>query len=160
MPRGLPDLIGLAIKLPPRSFAATPWDILLVSAGSGLLTRFALRPVTSWRASMTSLMPLRYSGRYWWVRARMTTEIPGSGLSLERISEQLAHGSIEYSLEQACGSGAFEPLARLELKEATATDVAFDPTIHSDPDVQLAPGWLTNIRGRAYNRSRRGRPSD
>ena len=60
LPGGLPDIIGLAVRIPPQPFAATPWDILMASAGSGLLTRFALRPVTSWRAPMSSLMPLRY----------------------------------------------------------------------------------------------------
>ena len=65
LPGGLPDIIGLAIKIPPQPFAATPWDILMASAGSGcgVLSRFARRPVTSWRAPMSSLMPLRYDDR-------------------------------------------------------------------------------------------------
>ena len=52
LPGGLPDIIGLAIKIPPQPFAGTPWDILMASAGSGcgVLSRFARRPVTSWRA--------------------------------------------------------------------------------------------------------------
>ena len=42
IPGALPDLIGLAWRMPPHEAAAMPWDVLMVSAGSGLLTRFAL----------------------------------------------------------------------------------------------------------------------
>ena len=164
LPGGLPDIIGLAIKIPPQPFAATPWDILMASAGSGsgVLTRFALRPVTSWRAPMSSLMPLRYDDRYWWVRAQMTAGPDASGLSLDDISEQIGDGGIEFVLDQAAGTGDFQPLARVRFDEVIAAGpsngVAFDPTINTAPGVKLAPEWLTEIRRRAYERSRKGRP--
>src|SRR5215211_119030 len=71
-PGPLPDIIGLAVRIPPQPFAATPWDILLSSAGSGMLTRMiGLRPATSWSGqTLSSLMPLRYDGKTWWLRAR------------------------------------------------------------------------------------------
>lgn len=160
LPGGLPDLIGLALRLPPQPFSATPWDILMASTGSGPLTRFALRPVTSWQATMNTLMPLRYHGHYWWIRARMTSEFETEGLSLDDVAEEVERG-VEFQLDQACGTADFVPLARVVLNEvipaAPSHDVAFDPTIHSAPDVTLAPEWLTNIRRRSYERSRRGR---
>ena len=55
LPGGLPDIIGLAVRIPPQPFAATPWDILMASAGSGLLTRFALRPRILWQRVPTAL---------------------------------------------------------------------------------------------------------
>ena len=81
-PGTLPDFIGLAIRVAPEH-AAKPWDILLVSAGSSVLGRaVALRPVTSWTGhAMTTLMPLRYRGRNWWLRAQITYGITGFGLS-------------------------------------------------------------------------------
>src|SRR5581483_2850092 len=159
LPGRLPDLIGLALRIPPRAFAATPWDILMVSAGSGALTRFALHPVTSWRAPMNTLMPLRYDGDYWWLRARMTSPLDADGLSLDDISHAVERG-LEYDLDQACGTGDFAPLATIRLDKAgdASHDIAFDPTIHSAPDVKLAPEWLTDIRRRAYERSRQVRP--
>jgi hypothetical protein len=159
LPGGLPDIIGLAIRIPPQPFAATPWDILMASAGSGLLTRFALRPVTSWQAPMTTLMPLRYDGNYWWIRAQMTSRVDEDGLSLDDVIEKFAQDGIEYRLDQACGTDEFEPLATLRLHELVSSshDTAFDPTIHSAPDVTLAPKWLTDLRRQAYERSRRGR---
>ena len=162
LPGGLPDVIGLAVRIPPQPFAATPWDILLASAGSGLLTRFALRPATSWRASLSSLMPLRYEGKYWWVRAKMTSELDADGLSVDDVAEQIDRTGIEFELEQAAGTDRFEPLARIRFHEVVAAgpsnEVAFDPTIHTAPGVKLAPEWLTDIRRRAYERSREGRP--
>ena len=160
LPGGLGNVIGLAIRIPPQPFAATPWDILLASAGSGLVTRFALRPVTSWGATMTSLMPLRYERTYWWIRAQMTGG-PRSGLELDDISQHIDDGGVEFRLDQAAGTNEFQPLARVRFHEvisaAPSDDVAFDPTIHSAPGVKLAPEWLTELRQRAYERSREGR---
>jgi hypothetical protein len=162
LPGSLPDIIGLAVRMPPLPFAPTSWDVLTASAGSGVLTRFALRPVTSWRAPMSSLMPLRYEGRYWWIRAKMTSDFEASGLSIDAIAEKVASDGIEYEIDQAAGVSEFQPLARVRFHEVTAVgatnDVAFDPTIHTAPDVKLAPEWLTDIRRRSYERSREGRP--
>jgi hypothetical protein len=36
-------------------------------------------------------------------------------------------------------------------------DIAFDPVLHTDDDVQLVPGWLADFRRAAYRRSREGR---
>ena len=164
LPGGLPDIIGLAIRIPPQPFAATSWDILMAPAGSGLLTRFALRPVTSWHASMSSLMPLRYEGKYWWVRSTMTSELDANGLSLDDVADQIHRSGVEYLLDQAAGADDFQPLARVRFDDVVSAgpsnDVDFDPTIHSAPGVKLAPEWLTDIRRRAYDRSREGRHAE
>jgi hypothetical protein len=64
VPGALPDLIGLAWRMPPHEHALTLCDVRMVSAGSGLLTRFALRPALSWTGTtLTTLVPLRrYDG--------------------------------------------------------------------------------------------------
>jgi hypothetical protein len=163
-PGELPDIIGLACKMPPTVFPPSGWDVLLASAGAGRLTRIALHPVTSWSASLSSLMPLRYEQRYWWIRAQLTTEIGEPGVSLESIRKRINQGGVEFNIEQACGTGRFEPLAVLALSlllpDDESSDVVFDPTIHAPPDVTLAPGWLTGVRRRAYDRSREGRDAD
>jgi hypothetical protein len=55
--------------------------------------------------------------------------------------------------------GGFLPLARLTLRhlDPSCDDIAFDPTMHSDPEVELAPRWLSDFRRAAYRRSREGR---
>jgi hypothetical protein len=161
VPGGLPDLIGLAWRMPPSTTAATPWDVLMVSAGSGRLTRFALRPTLSWTgATLSTLMPLRREDGWWWVTAKMKTDI-GAGLSLDSVREAISANGVVFDIAQAHGTGPFEPLAELTLTAVIPTDqnqdVSFDPTHNTTDGVELGPVWLTNLRERAYLRSRRGR---
>jgi hypothetical protein len=164
-PGSLPDFIGLAIRVAPQQLSTTPWDILLVSAGSGVVTRaVGLRPVTSWtEQTMTNLMPLTYRGDRWWVRARIVTDIDGPGLSLDQVEHQIKSGGIELALDQARGAGDFTPLARVRLDtviDTEQTDVSFDPIINTAPGLTLFPGWLADLRVHAYQRSREGRSQE
>jgi hypothetical protein len=161
-PGALPDFIGLAFRIT----ATTPWDILLVSAGSGVLARaVALRPATAWTGqTLTTLMPLHYEGNNWWLRARIISEIDGLGLSLDSVRNRLEHGGIEVALDQACGRGDFAPLGRLALTGVMdperGEDVSFDPVVNTAPGLSLYPRWLADLRARAYQRSRDGRDAD
>jgi hypothetical protein len=162
IPGKLPDLIGLAWRMPPRDGAATPWDVLTVSAGAGSLTRFALRPTLSWTGTtLTTLMPLRRDDGWWWVSAEITTPLDG-GLSLEVLRRGIGRdGGVAADIRQAHGTGSFEPLARLTFTTVIPTDedhdLSFDPARNSATGVELGPQWLTRLRERAYSRSRRGR---
>lgn len=161
-PGALPDIVGLAWKMPASSYPPVGWDVLLASTGSGLLTRVGLRPVTSWsNVTLSSLMPLRYEQSYWWIRARLITEMSDGGVSLDSVRNQVDDGGLLFVIEQACGTGSFEMLGQLTLNRLLAGDEArdlvFDPTIHSPADVGLAPAWLTELRRGAYGRSRQGR---
>ncbi|MDT5147068.1 MAG: hypothetical protein QOC58_1713 [Mycobacterium sp.] len=164
-PGALPDFIGLAIRVTPPD-SAEPWDILLVSAGSGVLSRaVALRPVASWPGhTLTTLMGLHYQGHNWWLRARIITEVDGLGLSLDSIRRSIENGGLEVALDQACGRGGFTPLGRLTLTGVLdaerGEDVSFDPVVNTAPGLTLSPGWLANLRGSAYQRSRDGRDAD
>jgi len=166
IPSGFPDLIGLAWRMPPQEPASTPWDVLMVSAGSGVLTRYALRPVLSWTGTtLSTLMPLRRDDGWWWLKAELTTKL-ARGLSLDAVTDQISTGGVTFDILQAHGTGAFEPLAELALTAVIPTDeqhdVSFDPTRNSGPGVALGPEWLTHLRERAYLRSRSGRhaPND
>lgn len=168
-PGALPDGAGLAWRMPPAPFAATPWDVLLVTAGFGtgrwVANRVLLRAVNSWSAApYSSLLPLRYDGELWWVRARCTTAIESPGLSLDAVRERIADGGVRFDVEQSRGSGEFEPLAALTLDEVIDDpehhDVAFDPVRHSAPDVAIWPDWLRSFRALAYRSSREGRDAE
>jgi hypothetical protein len=167
-PGALPDAAGLAWRMPAAAFAATPWDVLLVSAGLGssavVPNRVALRAVTSWSDALySSLLPLNYQDELWWIRARLSTPIGGFGLSLQSVRQRIADNGLEFHIEQACGRADFGPLATLRLTEVIPLaeqdqhDVAFDPVRHSAPDVQVWPEWLRNLRAEAYQSSREGR---
>lgn len=161
-PAALPDFVGLAFRLTPPESAGKPWDILLVSAGSGVLSRaVALRPVTSWNGqTLTTLMPLHYRHNNWWIRARTPGDIDGLGLSLGNIRNRLEHGNIEIALDQACGTGHFTPLGRLTLTNVVDEghrDVSFDPVVNTAPGVSLHPRWLADLRARVSAEPRRQR---
>ncbi|WP_406816487.1 phosphodiesterase [Mycobacterium sp. M23085] len=165
-PGALPDFIGLAFRLPASQPGDKPWDILLVSSGSGWLARaVALRPATSWNGqTLTTLMPLHYRNDNWWLRARTSSEIGGTGLSLDSVRATLERGNIELTVDQACGRGDFTPLARMTLTTAIdpehAQDVSFDPVLNTAPGLSLHPRWLADLRARAYQHSRDGRDAE
>ncbi|WP_197379012.1 phosphodiesterase [Mycolicibacterium mengxianglii] len=160
---GLPDFAGLAWRMHTGPSDATAWDVLMVSAGSSALGRVALRPATSWSgATFSTLMPLGYGGRSWWLRARIIEPQFGGGLALESLSEALrAREPIRVAVDQSRGLGDFTPLATLTFTDlepaAEQHELAMDPTAHSAPGVDLQPRWLTALRRGAYRGSRKGR---
>lgn len=163
-PGALPDAAGLAWRMPPAAFTPTPWDVLLVTAADRVL----LRPVLSWSSAVfSSLMPLQYDGdngeaALWWIRARMTTRIAGTGLSLAPVADRIRDVGVVFEIEQACGRSDFIPLARLALSEVLppGDDVSFDPVQHTVPGVRVWPRWLRNLRDVTYRSSREGRHAE
>jgi hypothetical protein len=163
LPGALPDIAGLAWRIPPPQDlrSCVPWDVLLASTVAG--SRFIPAPARSWTSTtFSSVMPLRFGDGVWWVRARLVTKIDEPGLSLDTIRNQIDSGEIDFDIEQADGSRSFQPLARLTLRhlDPTNDDIGFDPVLHSDEDVRLAPSWLADLRRAAYRRSREGREAD
>lgn len=159
----VPDAVGLALRVPARHDQGA-WDILLVSAGSGVFSRaVGLRPVMSWAGlTMTTLMPLGYREDVWWLRARLTTPVHGFGLALSSMRSEIDRGRVCFALDQAHGTGEFRPLADLvltcsEQDDGAGRDVSFDPIVNTAPGVELRPRWLAGLRAQAYRGSRDGR---
>jgi hypothetical protein len=162
-PGALPDIEGLAVRVLAQGDSPTDWDILLASAGSGVVGRsLGLRPVTTWAGqSLTSLAPLHYRDRNWWLRARILTGIAGFGLSLDAVRRHLEHSEITIELDQARAMSAFQPLARVVLTNPVPDrHVSFDPVLHTAPGVEMYPHWLADLRAYAYAQSREGRGED
>jgi hypothetical protein len=160
LPGAMADVAGLAWRIPPPQDlrSCTPWDVLLASTIAR--SRFILAPARSWSgATFSSLMPLRFDDVIWWVRARLASKIDEPGLSLDTIRNQIDSGGVVFDVEQANGTSGFAPLARLTLRhiDPSSDDIGFDPILHSDEDVQMAPRWLADFRRAAYRRSREGR---
>ncbi|MBU8824376.1 phosphodiesterase [Mycolicibacterium goodii] len=159
-PGSVPDIAGLAWRMGP-DIPGILWDVLLASTLTG--NRLTLWPATSWTdVTFSSLMPLKFNGSLWWLRARLTTPIDGPGLSLDRISEQIRSSSVDFDIEQAPMRSGFRPLARLSLHTPAAAgeDVAFDPVLNTTAGVSLTPDWLAGVRRVAYRRSRVGRDAE
>ena len=89
--------------------SCSPWDALLASTLAN--SRILLAPVASWSgATFSTLMPLRYEGGVWWVRARIVTDLGAPGLSLVAMKDQIDSGEVDFDIEQAAGTGEFLPL--------------------------------------------------
>jgi hypothetical protein len=115
----------------------------------------------SWSdANYSSLLPLRVNDELWWIRAHTATPIDGLGLSLDAIRNKIPTG-LEFTIEQAHGTDEFTPLAKVTFDKVSEDsdhhDIAFDPVLHTAPDVQIWPDWLRQLRQTTYRSSREGR---
>jgi len=154
----LPDFAGLAWRMSQSGDPRALWDVLMVTAAA----RVVPLPVTSWSdAVYSTIMPLHHQGESIWLRARMTSPDLGGGLSLDDLRRHIATEPIRFVIEQATGLRPFVELAVLsfdrQIDPGDQSRIAFDPTLHSHPEVQLSPRWLTGVRRWAYAASRRGR---
>ncbi|OZD68891.1 hypothetical protein CH263_08305 [Rhodococcus sp. 06-1059B-a] len=160
-PSGLPDVAGLALRLPPAEVGASPWDVLLAGSATGRFGRMVPWPSVSWNgAHLSSLMPLKYRGRMWWLRARVTAPQLGA-MDVDDLRSAVRADRVSILIEQACGaSTVFEPVAMVHSTALTpAGDEidAFDPVLNSPAGVRPQPEWLRAVRVSAYHNSRVGR---
>lgn len=139
--RGLPDVLGLALRVPTESGA---WDVLLSTTGEGRFSRLLPKPVRGWRgARLGSLLPYRYRGELLWLMA-----VPGEGEPPTRFTIHASGTDARW--HQVAG-------VTLHPGHGDPAPVAFDPMLNRPQGLELAPRWLANLREQAYAGSRRGR---
>lgn len=155
LPDFLPDLLGLAIRLPSRT--GPPVDLLLSTAGQGPTTR---RLPTLRRNSATvysSIMGYRTDAGTLrvaaWPEADQRPGEPGP-LGAAVVREGMA-----FTLAAARGRGPWLPFGRLVLGAAANPldpDVRFDAVLNAPPGM-VADGPMARFRSPAYARARAGR---
>ena len=139
LPSALPDVHGLAIRVPLPDQEPPYGDVLLASTGFGLLTRFLLVP--TWQPGsrpLTTLLPYRSPAGPLLLGAREV-------------------GPEAFELSYAVGSRPFEAFAELALSPTRA-----DPTVSFDAVENRIPGleqydWITRLREPAYALARSSR---
>jgi hypothetical protein len=148
LPGGVPDILGVAIRLSVDGGA--PWDLLLASSSRGSARVPIPVPVATWsHTTFSSLTPFAAGGELWWVRARTVTDSD---------SAALPDGPVRVELSHARGvSSSFRPFARVDTDTRTVDDVDMDPVRNLPPGVAMAPRLLTRVRAAAYDNSRTGR---
>jgi hypothetical protein len=162
-PRPLPDVLGVAVKLPDLHGPGRDQDFLLVSALDGRLSKYIPTPAPrySWRA-YSSLLPYRSDGR---------TVVPGAlGASPAAATGQdemtgaihaAQHGELRFALAVAPALGRFAPLGELRAQQQLAQSVVqalrFNP-FHTAENIIPAAGPLNGMRRAAYAASQRARP--
>lgn len=139
LPFALPDILGLAIKIPDRYGDGADQDLLLATSARGTLGRrlLVLRsdPAGAW---YSSVLTYRAGSTEFLFGAQRDVEAP------DRIQ-----------LLFATPSGPWRTFATLELREPIGEATAFDPW-NTGPDL-IPTGLLNELRAPAYQGSRRGR---
>jgi hypothetical protein len=157
LPAPLPDLLGLAVRLPDGD---RPVDLLLSTAGSGRWTRFLPVPRVDAAATYSSFMGYRSPAGT--LRLAAVPDGPGGVQSDPGpVAEAVAERGLAFRLLVARGAGDWVPFARLTLTAPVAEldpDLRFD-AVRNPPPGLLADGPLARFRAPAYAAAREGRAS-
>ncbi|MEU4744162.1 hypothetical protein AB0G02_27360 [Actinosynnema sp. NPDC023658] len=143
-PGGLPDVLGLAFRLP------GPWDVLLSTSFARVLPR----PARTWTsARYGSITPFRWQGRLVWLAA-----VPDPRRTASAALDDLP-AELGFTLEVG---GPWRPVGRLVVRplDVDRDLPALDPVRNRPAGLDLAPAVLARARERAYRGSRRGRSPD
>lgn len=155
-PGRVPDALGLAVRIPGAGRDGGPWDLTLTTAGSGHVGRMLPRPAATWTGgAYSSLVPYRRADRLVWLAAWASAESPRLDASLESV---VAAGGLGFVLRTGREDGRWCDSAELTLSEVAGDAPAFDPMLNRPEGLEVAPGWLAQVRENAYAGSRAGRP--
>lgn len=154
LPAALPDLLGLAVRLPG---AAGPVDLLLSSTGRGPLTRWV--PVLRRDAAVpyTSLMGYRTDAGT--LRLAALPGFPHAPSDPADLADAVRQHVLAFTLAASRGRGPWRPFGRLELtapQQPLDPDVRFDAVQHAPPGL-TADGPMARFRAPAYARARAAR---
>jgi len=154
-PRGVPDLLGLAVRL----LHEPPVDILCTTAPGGRgWRRFVLRPGRHWGGStLTSLM-------YWRAphveRLQVLVDVRDPRLDSPDPDVLVEHLPVRLGLRVVGREGDVQ-VGTIEVTAVSQLDrPAFDPVLHPPTGWRMGPAWLARLRARAYVGSRAGQGID
>jgi hypothetical protein len=151
LPAPLPDLLGLAIRLPGEP---EPVDLLLSTTGRGRLTRLLPVPRRDAAAVYSSIMAYRTDAGP--VRIAALPEQDGVPSDPGPLAGTVRRAGLTFSLVVARGPAAWQSFARLTLvgpAEPLDPDVRFDAVVHPPPGL-VADGPMARFRAPAYARAR------
>ena len=162
-PEGLPDILGLALRVLDAHGAGQHQDLLLVTSGTRPLARNALLPVRHFAAAhYSSVLPYRVDGSTLLFGARPVLA-PGTPppARFADLADALAAGRLRFDLEVAPAAGDWATIGVLEVGRrlgdqeseslrfnAFTTGGGIEPT-----------GLLQTLRRRAYAASQATRPT-
>jgi hypothetical protein len=161
--RPLPDLLGVAVKLPDLHGPGHDQDFLLVSSLDGRLSKYIPTPAPrySWRA-YSSLLPYRSDGRMVLPGALGASPAAAHGQDeMTGAMDAAQRGELRFALAVAPALGRFAPLGELTaqhpLAQSAVQALRFNP-FHTAESIVPAGGPLNGMRRAAYAASQRARP--
>lgn len=152
LPAPLPDLLGLAVRLP--SDSGTPIDLLLSTSGRGAVTRLLPAPRRDTAAVYSSIMGYRSDAGT--LRFAALPEDDGIPSQPAPLADAVARGEVSFTLAVARGRAPWVPFARLSLRGATGPldpGIRFDAVLHPPPGL-VPDGPMARFRAPAYAKAR------
>jgi hypothetical protein len=158
LPEPLPDVLGLAIRIPDAYGPERHQDFLLVTSSRLPVGRHLLLPARGFLArTFSSLLPYRARGSLVLVGA-LPSHAEGSGPGLASLRHERA-APLGYKLALASPLGGWSEVATLELgrrlPDQAVEELRFDPS-NTGGGIELA-GVLNRLRRPAYRGSQNGR---
>jgi hypothetical protein len=169
LPEPLPDVLGVAVKLPGAYGPGDDQDLLLTSSTDRPLLRRLLFPATSFvRGAFSTALPYELGGKRV-VLLLVPAHTDGSqsagavrrgGRAALAELNAAAAGGLRFELRTASSFGPSQPLATLTTDQPLSPEqteaLRFNPWT-TGPGIRPA-GWLNLLRDTAYKASQRGRP--
>jgi hypothetical protein len=152
LPSPLPDLLGLALRLP--SDSGSPIDLLLSTTGRGAITRLLPAPRRDTAAVYSSIMGYRSDAGT--LRIAALPEDDGVPSEPVPLAEDVGREGLSFRLAVARGLGPWRPFGRLVLGEATGPldpGIRFDAVLHPPPGL-VPDGPMARFRAPAYAKAR------
>lgn len=152
LPAPLPDVLGLAIRLP--TGPAGPIDLLLSSTGRGRVTR--LVPVLRRDAAAFYSSVMGYRSDAGSLRIAALPEAVGVPSDPGPLANAVSRQGLIFRLAAARGAGPWLPFGRLVLGEAAEPldpDLRFDAVLNPPPGL-VPDGPMARFRAPAYARAR------
>jgi hypothetical protein len=154
LPAPLPDLLGLAVRLPGDG---APIDLLLSTTGRGPLTRLLPLPRRDAAALYSSIMAYRSDAGS--LRLAAFPEATGVPSDPGPLADAVSGDGLRFTLAVARGLGPWEPFATLTLTGAVPAldpDVRFD-AVQNPPPGLVPDGPMARFRAPSYRRARAAR---
>ena len=157
LPRPIPDLLGLSLRLPDVHGAGRHQDFLLVtSADLPLVHHIFLPALDLQQRPFTSALPYRAGGDLFLVGAlpRSDSPRPGGNDEFDRLDAAAASGRLAFELAVAPMMGRFRPIGTLRVGRRLGPELdalRFNPW-NCGGGLEPA-GWLNGARDRAYKLS-------
>jgi hypothetical protein len=148
LPEGLPDLLGLAVRVPGPG--GRPVDLLLSSTGTGVLTRYLPQLRQDTAGGYCSLMGYRTAAGT--VVLGALPERAGVPSGPPPATAAAARDSVAFTLAAAAPLGPWRPFARLVLgapSDPLDPAVRFDAMLNPPPGL-VADGPVARLREPAY----------
>ncbi|WP_030871866.1 phosphodiesterase [Streptomyces sp. NRRL S-37] len=163
LPRGLPDGLGLAVRVEDADGPGSMLDLLFTSSRPGRFGRHLplLRP-DALKGPYSTLLSYRMGGRE---RVLAAFPVPDGRRDDVRptLWEELARGPVRFTLRAAAPDEPWRTFAGLSLHTVLTAPashtVSYDPYAHSLTGLRPT-GRLRRLRDAAYAGSRRGRTGD